>query len=64
VQALEFSVCPLTTTSLANIVNDIGTVSTAGAGSSIKFKSNVYALLTSEQKATMESKGWTVVSAS
>ena len=64
VQALEFSVCPLTTTSLANIVNDIGTVSTAGAGSSIKFKSNVYALLTSEQKATMESKGWKVVSVS
>ena len=62
IQALEFSVCPLTATSLANIVNDIGTVSTAGAGSSIKFKSDVYALLTTDQISTMEGKGWKVVS--
>ena len=62
IQALDFSICPLTATSLANIVNDIGTVSTAGAGSSIKFESDVYALLTTDQISTMEGKGWKVVS--
>ena len=63
-QTLDFSVCPLSEASIENITYDIGTVSTAGAGSIIKFKADQYELyVTAARKATMEGKGWTVVSA-